>query len=140
MILRHSSIPNLWVSPLLLICRHRGGGGGGGRRTIGRPQLRHKDVCKREMKALDIDAASLEGLAADHTKWRSTLQRQHLETEKEKLMNVAEDKHVHRKCNYKGLEHETSIPTDATFINKANILLICTDYVEIAPCMLCISL
>ena len=79
-----------------------------GRRTIGRRQLRHKDVCKREMKALDIDAAYLEGLATDHTKKRSTLQREHFETEEEKLMNVAEDKHVHRKCNYNGLELETT--------------------------------
>ena len=29
-----------------------------GRRTKGRPQLRYKDVCKRDMKALDINTES----------------------------------------------------------------------------------
>ena len=31
-----------------------------GKRTTGRSRLRHKDVCMRDMKTLDIDAASLE--------------------------------------------------------------------------------
>ena len=105
-----------------------------GRRTIGRPQLRHKDVCKREMKVLDIDAESWVGLAADHTKRRSTLQRKHLETEK-KLMNVAEDKHVHRneRCNYNGLELETTYRCD---IYKQSEYFI-TLYMV---CIFCISL
>ena len=42
-----------------------------GRRTTGRPHLRYKDVCVRDMKAVDIDTMSWEGLAADRTKWRS---------------------------------------------------------------------
>lgn len=33
-----------------------------GRRNIGRPQLRYKDVCKRDMRALNIDTESWEGL------------------------------------------------------------------------------
>ena len=35
-----------------------------GRRTTGRPHLRYKDVCVRDMKAVDIDTMSWEGLAA----------------------------------------------------------------------------
>ena len=50
-----------------------------GRRTIGRPHLRYKDVCVRDMKAVDIDTMSLEGLAADRSKWRSAL-KQHTKT------------------------------------------------------------
>lgn len=41
-----------------------------GRRTTGHPQLHYKDVCKREMKALDFDEGSWESVAADHTRWR----------------------------------------------------------------------
>ena len=50
-----------------------------GRRTTGRPHLRYKDVCVRNMKVVDIDTMSWEGLAADRTKWRSAL-KQHLKT------------------------------------------------------------
>ena len=50
-----------------------------GRRPTGRPHLRYKDVCVRDMKAVDIDTMSWEGLAADRTKWRSAL-TQHLKT------------------------------------------------------------
>ena len=39
-----------------------------GRRTTGRPHLRYKDVCVRDMKAVDIDTMSWEGLTADRTK------------------------------------------------------------------------
>ena len=44
-----------------------------GRRTKGCPQLCHKDVCMRDMKALDINTEFWEYLAADHMMWRSTL-------------------------------------------------------------------
>ena len=67
-----------------------------GRRTTGRPHLRYKDVCKRDMKAVDIDTMSWEGLAADRTEWRSAL-KQHLETGEEKLMAAAADKRALRK-------------------------------------------
>ena len=54
-----------------------------GRRTTGRPHLRYKDVCVRDMKAVDIDTMSWEGLAADRTKWRSAL-KQHLLKDRER--------------------------------------------------------
>ena len=50
-----------------------------GKRTTGLPRLRYKDVCISDMKALDIDSASWEGLATDRTMGRSTL-NQHLKT------------------------------------------------------------
>ena len=61
------------------------------RRTTGRPHMRYKDVCVRDMKAVDIDTMSWEGLAADCSKWRSAL-KQHLMTGKEKLMTDAAEK------------------------------------------------
>ena len=49
------------------------------RRTTGRPHVRYKDVCVRDMKAVDIDTMSWEGLAAYRTKWMIVL-KQHLKT------------------------------------------------------------
>ena len=67
-----------------------------GRRTTGRPHLRYKDVCARDMKAVGIGTMSWEGLAADRTGWRSAL-KQHLKTGEAKLMTAAADKRAHRK-------------------------------------------
>ena len=67
-----------------------------GRRNTGRPHLRYKDVCIRDMKAVDIDTMSWEGLAADRTEWRSAL-KHNLETGEEKLMAAAADKRARRK-------------------------------------------
>ena len=67
-----------------------------GRRIIGCPHLRYKDVCVRDMKAVDIDTISWEGLAADRTKWRSALKQQP-ETGEDKLMTAAADKRARRK-------------------------------------------
>ena len=47
-----------------------------GVRGKGRPQLRYKDVCKRDMKALEIDETSWEGVASDRVAWRRTLRSQ----------------------------------------------------------------
>ena len=67
-----------------------------GWRTTGRPHLLYKDVCLRDIKAVDIDTMSWEGLAVDPTKWRSAL-KQHLKTGEDKLMAAAEDKRARRK-------------------------------------------
>ena len=67
-----------------------------GRRTTGHPHLRYKDVCVRDTKAVDIDTMSWEGLAADRTKWRSTL-KQHLKTGKDTQMTDAADKRARTK-------------------------------------------
>lgn len=67
-----------------------------GKRSTGRPQLRFKDVVKRDMKALDIDVRSWEDLAADRPRWRSTLLRQ-IKSGEEKLVHAAENKRAQRK-------------------------------------------
>ena len=77
------------------------------RRTTGRPHLRYKDVCIRDMKAVDIDTMSGEGLAADRTEWRSAL-KQHIETGKEKLMAAAADKRARRKAGSSSIRPETT--------------------------------
>ena len=67
-----------------------------GRRSKGRLQMRYKDVCKRDMKALDINTESWEDLAADRMMWRSTL-NQYLKTGEEKLVNAEVRRRARRK-------------------------------------------
>ena len=43
-----------------------------GSRPVGRPALRYKDVCKRDLKAGSIAPACLETLAADRSSWQAT--------------------------------------------------------------------
>ena len=77
------------------------------RRTTARPQLRYKDVCVRDMKAVDIDTMSWEGLAADRTNWKSAL-KQHLKTGEDKLMTAAADKRARRKEGSSSIRPETT--------------------------------
>ena len=45
-----------------------------GTRSVGRPKLRYKDVCKRDMKSTDIKHDSWEALAADRTGWKTAVE------------------------------------------------------------------
>ena len=78
-----------------------------GRRTTGRPHLRYKDVCIRDMEAVDIDTMSWEGLAADRTKCRSD-QIQHIKTGEDKPMDAAADKRARRKEGSSSIRPETT--------------------------------
>ena len=77
------------------------------KRTTGRPHLRYKDVCIRDMNAIDIDTMSWEGLAADRTEWRSAL-KQHPETVEDKLLAAAADKRARRKEGCSSIRPETT--------------------------------
>ena len=68
-----------------------------GKRSIGRPQLRYKDVCKRDIKALDINTKNWEEVAADRSKWRSVLHKQ-LKSGEEKILTTANEKRAKRKA------------------------------------------
>jgi len=46
-----------------------------GSRNVGRPKLHFRDVCKRDMKHLQMDWANWEKLAADRETWRTQLTR-----------------------------------------------------------------
>ena len=61
-----------------------------------RPQLRLVNVCKRVIRALDIDTESRACLEADHTRWRRTL-NQRLQSGEEKMMKAEADKRAPRK-------------------------------------------
>ena len=44
-----------------------------GKRPTARPQLRYKKVCKRDLKALDVDLTTWEAVVSDWTTWRQTV-------------------------------------------------------------------
>ena len=68
-----------------------------GKRKTGRPHLRFRDVCKRDMKALQMDPDHWEALAADRPKWRNSLMK-HLKTGEENLTKAAMEKRARRKA------------------------------------------
>ena len=78
-----------------------------GRRTTGRPHLRYKYVCVRDMRAVDIDTMSWECHAADRTKWSSAL-KQHRKTGEEKLVTATADKRARRKKGRRSIRPETT--------------------------------
>jgi len=79
-----------------------------GKRAKGRPQLRFKDVCKRDMKALDIDPERWEELADDRDRWRRDLCRG-LQRGEVKLRQAAEEKRARRKNS------QQTTPGDSVF-------------------------
>ena len=78
-----------------------------GRRSKGRPQLCYKDVCKRDMKALDINTEPWEDLAVDCMMWRGTL-NQYLKEGEKKMVNAEIGKRACRK------EHNSSNRPETT--------------------------
>ena len=54
-----------------------------GKRNRGRPKLRFKDVCKRDLKSLNITTDEWELLANDRAKWRLFVRKRLLEREQE---------------------------------------------------------
>ena len=44
-----------------------------GTRTVGRPYLRYRDICKRDMKAAGIDTTTWEAAADDRGHWRAVV-------------------------------------------------------------------
>ena len=88
-----------------------------GRRTTGRPHLRYKDVCVRDVKSIDIDSMSWEGLAADRTKCRNAL-KQHLMTGVDKLLTATADKRARRMEGSNSIKPETT----HTAVNGARLL------------------
>ena len=67
-------------------------------RARGRPLLIYKDVCKRAMKALNIDVASWETTAADRDAWKLTLKRQ-LPEEESRWKTTLTEKRARRKAS-----------------------------------------
>ena len=67
-----------------------------GQRPSGRPVLRYKGVCKRDMKSTDIDPDSWESLADDRSGWRSAV-REGDKRGEEKRREQLEERRARRK-------------------------------------------
>ena len=67
-----------------------------GKRSTGRPQLRYRDVVKRDMKSVDISTESWESLAANRSKWKGALTT-HLKSGEEKLSQAATERRARTK-------------------------------------------
>ncbi|XP_050707960.1 uncharacterized protein LOC126993145 [Eriocheir sinensis] len=68
-----------------------------GTRPTGRPKLRYKDVCKRDLKALHINTDSWEATASERSAWRQAIQ-QGLHVFEETLAQQSEAKRQRRKA------------------------------------------
>ncbi|XP_069182933.1 uncharacterized protein [Procambarus clarkii] len=69
-----------------------------GKRPTSKPLLRYKDVCKRDLKAMDVDFATWETLAADRSAWRQSVQKR-LSKFEESLAKKSEVKRQRRKAD-----------------------------------------
>ncbi len=56
-----------------------------GKRNIGRPRLRYKDACKRDLKKLNIGLAEWEDFADNRNEWRFLLSQRLSKKEKQSL-------------------------------------------------------
>ena len=61
-----------------------------GARPVGRPALRFKDVCNRDMKACDISPKGWEAVAEDRTAWRQATRRGIERADEKKHQHAAE--------------------------------------------------
>ncbi|KAL0195112.1 hypothetical protein M9458_008684, partial [Cirrhinus mrigala] len=78
-----------------------------GTRPTGRPILRYKDACKRDLKACGICPADLEVVASDRENWRSTVKTGVLLAEERRAMQW-EEKRTRRQ------QSAQPAPTDST--------------------------
>ena len=67
-----------------------------GKRAQGRPQLRFKDVCKKDLKAVEVDMKGWESLTQNRSQWRQEMTRG-LRRGEENLRAASEDKRARRK-------------------------------------------
>ena len=72
-----------------------------GNRPRGRPRLRYKDICKRDLKALGIDLNRWETLTSECSAWRQALHHGHCQFE-ETLIQQAEVKRKSQKQQKQG--------------------------------------
>ena len=83
-----------------------------GTRPVGRPMLRFKDVCKRDMREGNaIDPSCWEAVAADRSKWKRSVQ-QSIRQSEEKREELHEQKKVRRQLKS---QHSSPEPTAAKY-------------------------
>ena len=83
-----------------------------GGRSVGRPFLRFKDVCKRDMKFAEMDVNSWESVAADRRLWRGAVESAVAGAERKRSVAAAAKRnrrHV-RQTDLTGTDQVTSFP------------------------------
>ena len=80
-----------------------------GLRKWGRPFLRYKDVCKRDMLQANIDPKTWESLAAERTLWRSKVHEGTLAAEAESIA-LQEERRARRKAGGRGEGGNAIVP------------------------------
>ena len=83
-----------------------------GGRSVGRPFLRFKDVCKRDMKFAEMDVNSWESVAADRRLWRGAVESAVAGAERKRSIAAAAKRnrrHV-RQTDLTGTDQVTSFP------------------------------
>ena len=83
-----------------------------GSRRPGRPILRFRDVCKRDMKSCNIDPESWELMARERPKWRQIVKHGTATADEWRNEHAAE-KRLHRKRN---ILASTSVPSDSVHV------------------------
>ena len=79
-----------------------------GTRTVGRPYLRYRDTCKRDMKVAGIDTTTWEAAADDRGHWRAVV--------KAGMKRGEENRSVHEAV--KREKRSKSLPTLHTLLNQ----------------------
>ena len=74
-----------------------------GSRPRGRPQLRYKDICKRDLKALGMDLNRWETLTSERSAWRQVVHHG-LSQFEETLVQQAEAKGSHESSKIRELD------------------------------------
>ena len=74
-----------------------------GRRPVGRPALRFKDVCKRDLKFTGIGTGNWESLAADRNGWRHAVSSGVKSGERMRILRL-EEKREQRKASQQNVE------------------------------------
>ena len=85
-----------------------------GKRTSGRPKLRYKDVCKKDVKTLGINTESWEDGAANRVKWKSIINK-YLIAGEAKLRVHTVDKRRHRKQFVSGKQSKSAKTTPTIY-------------------------
>ncbi len=60
-----------------------------GSRLIGRPRLRYKDICKKDMKLSDINIGTWESRAEDRSAWHFVVRQGVQKAEETRIKNLA---------------------------------------------------
>ena len=84
-----------------------------GSQDVGRPRLRYEDVCKRDMKACNIDSESWEVTAENRTRWKQHVSHA-IKRGESSMYDAAKDKRARRNASHQNEEVTSTDSHDAS--------------------------